>query len=140
VVEQKQTSFMTVPQFRALLFVESHAGASLSDTAEFLGLALPSASKQIEQLVRRGLVARRHNHGDRRRVTLRLTADGNALLKDAQGIVRQHLAAKLAAFDGNELSVLERALGLLQTTFPPLGEDSHKKAPQEPSGRLEESQ
>jgi DNA-binding MarR family transcriptional regulator len=126
-VSQGNPPFMTVPQFRTLLFVEAHAGASLSDTAEFLGLALPSASKQIDQLVKRGLVVRRHDLGDRRRVMLRITADGNALLKGAQEIVRGQLAATLAAFDGAELSVLERALELLQTSFPPAHGDESRK-------------
>ena len=36
---------LTVPQLRALAFINSNAGASLSDVSEHLGLALPSTSK-----------------------------------------------------------------------------------------------
>src|SRR3982750_2274496 len=49
---------LTIPQFRALQFIAMHEGASLSVTAEFLGLTLPSTSKLIDQLVRRGMLAR----------------------------------------------------------------------------------
>ena len=35
-------SELSVPQFRVLIFLNRHAGASLSDIAEHLGLTLPS--------------------------------------------------------------------------------------------------
>ena len=75
---------LTVPQFRALNFVQTHEGPTLSATAEFLGLTLPSTSKLIDQLVRRGILARDDDAKDRRRMALRLTPRGDTLLKSAR--------------------------------------------------------
>jgi DNA-binding MarR family transcriptional regulator len=122
---------LTIPQFRALHFIQDHPGASLSATADFLGLTLPSTSKLVDQLVRRGMLARVDAPDDRRRMTLRITAKGDALLKNAQALVRQHLAGMLNRLGSAELAALHGTLGLLQESFP-----SHRgSAPsQEPGG------
>jgi DNA-binding MarR family transcriptional regulator len=126
IMARPDISPFTVPQFRSLLYVHRHVGASLSETADFLGLTLPSASKLVDQLVKRGLLVRQHDPADRRRMTLRLTATGDALLKGAQATVRRQLATMLAAFSDAELAVLERALTLLHLSFPPpLGDPTH---------------
>ena len=122
---------LTIPQFRTLHFIQEHPGASLSATADFLGLTLPSTSKLVDQLVRRGMLARVDASDDRRRMTLRNTAKGDALLKNAQALVRQHLAGLLNRLGSAELAALHNTLGLLQDSFP-----SHKgsAALQDPAG------
>ena len=109
---------LTIPQFRALQFIAMHAGASLSVTADFLGLTLPSTSKLIDQLVRRGMLARDDDRVDRRRMTLRITARGDALLKNAQASVRAHLTGLLNKLGRSELAALHNTLILLQEHFP----------------------
>jgi DNA-binding MarR family transcriptional regulator len=109
---------LTIPQFRALHFVQDHVGASLSATAEFVGLTLPSTSKLIDQLVRRGMLVRDDASDDRRRMNLRITTKGDALLQSAQDSVRQHLAGMLNRLGPANLSALHATLGLLQESFP----------------------
>lgn len=112
---------LNVPQFRTLMFVDQHAGASLSTAAEFLGLSLPSASKVVDGLVKRGMLMRQSDRKDRRRMTLRLTRKGDALLAGVQETVRGHLAGLLGRMDRGSLGVLAEALMVLQESFPPLG-------------------
>jgi DNA-binding MarR family transcriptional regulator len=114
---------LNVPQFRTLMFVDQHAGASLSTAAEFLGLSLPSASKLVDGLVKRGMLMRQSDRKDRRRMTLRLTRKGDALLSGVQETVRGHLAGMLDRMDTGSLGVLAEALRVLQANFPPLGGD-----------------
>jgi len=109
---------LTVPQFRALHFVQSHSGGSLSATADFLGLTLPSTSKLVDQLVKRGILARDHDATDRRRMTLKLTGKGETLLKNARAAVGEQLAIMLGRFGAAELGALWDALGLLQQSLP----------------------
>jgi DNA-binding MarR family transcriptional regulator len=110
---------LTIPQFRALHFIQDHPGASLSETADFIGLTLPSTSKLVDQLVRRGVLARVDASDDRRRMILRITAKGDALLGSAQSLVRQHLAGMLKRLSSAELAALHNTLGLLRESFPP---------------------
>ncbi len=128
---------LTIPQFRALHFIQDHPGASLSATSDFLGLTLPSSSKLVDHLVRRGLLIRVDASDDRRRMILRITAKGDALLHNAQTLVRQHLAGMLNRLGSTELAALHSTLWLLQESFPshrgpalvtPVGEDGGKTA------------
>src|SRR5512146_586058 len=67
-------SGLTTPQFRSLAFVNAYPGSAPSELATYLMLTRPSASKLVEQLVRRGLVRRRTDEADRRRSVLTVTA------------------------------------------------------------------
>src|SRR3954464_6957498 len=67
-IHQIDNPDLTVPQFRAMTFVQRHSAVSLSDAAEFLGMTLPSASKMVDQLVKRRLVDRGNDVQDRRRI------------------------------------------------------------------------
>ena len=115
-----ETPPLTVPQFRTLHFVQSQAGPSLSATADFLGLSLPSTSKLVDHLVRGGFLTRENDASDRRRMTLRITGRGDALLKGAQASVRLRLAETLNRFASADLAALQKALGLLRGSFPPI--------------------
>ena len=79
---------LSLPQFRALAFLGRNESAMLGDVGEFLGLTLPAASKLIEGLVAAGMVSRRADPVDRRKVMLRLTAAGRRSrpLRLAQGL------------------------------------------------------
>src|SRR5512135_129538 len=67
---------ISVPQFRAMGYIDRNEGASLSDLASYIGLTLPSMSKLIDGLVARKLVTRAADSMDRRRICLSLTPLG----------------------------------------------------------------
>ncbi|MBN1440141.1 MAG: winged helix-turn-helix transcriptional regulator [Anaerolineales bacterium] len=71
---------LTVPQFRTLLFLQRKPGSALRELAEHLGLTPPTVSAMVNSLAVRGLIWRPDSQFDRRRVELRLTARGNALV------------------------------------------------------------
>ena len=110
---------LSMPQFRALAFLNRRTGASLSDVAEHVGLALPSASKLIDGLVARGLVSREIDPADRRRVILALTEAGQSELGMAREVTERHLAERLAGLTTSERVTVERAMQLLRVLFAP---------------------
>ena len=74
-------SGLTFTQMKVLMTL---AGASeqapgLKPFAESLGLSLPSVSRAVDGLVKRGLVARAEDPADRRQRLLTLTEEGRAL-------------------------------------------------------------
>ena len=73
-MRQHRTAELSVTQFRVLGYINRHAGASLSDVADHIGLTLPSMSKLVDLLVERKFVVRETDERDRRRMTLALTA------------------------------------------------------------------
>ncbi len=114
-----RTPDLSVPQFRALVYVNRNAGASLSDVAEHLGLALPSASKLIDKLVARDLITRESAPDDRRRVLLMLTPSGQAILQATIQATQARLAQELAALSPHECASVIEAMNLLRRAFVP---------------------
>ncbi len=108
---------LSVPQFRALLYVSRRAGASLSDVAEHLGLTLPSTSRLVDRLVERGLLTRASAPDDRRRMILGITPDGQTVLDAAAGATRARLMERLATLSPQECETVIAAMHLLQRVF-----------------------
>lgn len=112
-------SDLSVPQFRVLVYLHRHAGASLSDIAEHMGLTLPSMSKMIDGLVARDLVARQLNPADRRRVILAPTGSGRQEMQSAHKATESRLAARLTALPASERRTIGKAMQVLTTVFAP---------------------
>jgi DNA-binding MarR family transcriptional regulator len=108
---------LSVPQFRVLAYLGRNSDASLSAVADFIGIADATASAMVERLVRRRLVVREGDPEERRRVRLRLTRGGSALLERAGARTRRHVAARLSALAPRDLTALGRGLGLLRATL-----------------------
>jgi len=108
---------LSVPQFRCLNFISQQPGASVSEVAAFLGVALPTASTMVDRLVRAGAVAPRTAADDRRRSQLHLTDAGAAQLAQIRLGARAELAQILAERSADELRVLHAGLAVLRSVF-----------------------
>jgi DNA-binding MarR family transcriptional regulator len=74
---------LTVPQFRALRFVERHPGTDLSRLAQHLGMSHSSASALVERLTRAGHVERTTDPTERRRIRIELSETGITVVGNA---------------------------------------------------------
>lgn len=110
-------SELSVPQFRVLIFLNRHEGASLSDIAEHMGLTLPSMSKMIDGLVARNMVTRQMDPEDRRRVTLAPTALGRRAMQSAHKATESRLAERLAALPASGRRTILKAMQVLELIF-----------------------
>lgn len=108
---------LSVPQFRTLLYLQRHPGASLSALSDHLGLTPPSVSKLVNGLVGRGLVARQTSLVDRRRVMLLVTPSGAAILRAASQATQVRLAEALARLDEGKRTVVMDGMRALRTLF-----------------------
>lgn len=104
---------ITLPQWRVLVILSGHGPLNPSAIAQWMGVHPSNTTRACDVLVRAGLVDRRENPEDRRRLLLTLTDQGEALveslldfrreaistvldkLPDAQ---RKHLAESMQAF------------------------------------------
>ena len=117
---------LSVPQFATLAFLSRNEGACLSDAAEHFGLRLPSMSKMIDGLVSRGLVLRRTNPADRRRVTLTLSERGGDALRVAREATRVFLAERLSGLTELQLAAVVQTMAILRPLFDGGGEGASK--------------
>ncbi len=103
---------LSVPQFRALGYIDQHPNTFLSAIAEHLGMTLPSTSKLVDGLVCRELVMRIDANEDRRRLALTLSPQGKALLDTAREETLRWMAEALQRLSNEDLrqtiAVLER--------------------------------
>jgi DNA-binding MarR family transcriptional regulator len=105
---------LSVPHFRALLFLRRNGGASLSALAEFLGLSLPATSRLVEGLVRKNFVVRRIPPGNRRLIALALSAAGRRTVAAARQATESRLAEVVAPLPAGERAAIGHALRTLR--------------------------
>ena len=108
---------LSVPHFRALVFIYRHEDASLSQVAEHVGLKLPSTSKIVEALAARKLVIRRQSQEDRRLIRLKLSSSGLNELVRTKHSVETSLAGTLDALAPAERAGIIAALTTLRPLF-----------------------
>lgn len=108
---------ISVPQFRAMGYLDHNEGASLSDLAVQVGLTLPSMSKLVDGLVSRKLVTRIPDPADRRRICLSLTPLGREELKAAYQFTEKYLTDRLSLLSEGDLKAVARAMQVLKALF-----------------------
>jgi DNA-binding MarR family transcriptional regulator len=70
---------LTIPQWRALVVIADPGGARVGEVSTIIGSSLPSTSRLLRRLVRRGLVTLARDESDHRATRARLTDRGRAV-------------------------------------------------------------
>ena len=104
---------VTSRQVTLLWLVRGRPGTSLRELAAEEGISAPSLSGHVDRLERLGLLERVRATDDRRRVGLRLTPEGNKLLRRVRSRRTTWLAERLSRLDADELDGIARALPAL---------------------------
>jgi DNA-binding MarR family transcriptional regulator len=87
---------LTVPQFYALRSIARHeAGCPMSRLAELTHQSSPTMTDIVDRLVKAGLVSRRQDEGDRRKVLVELTPAGQEHLERVRQVKRDGLRRAL---------------------------------------------
>jgi long-chain acyl-CoA synthetase len=102
---------LTLPQFRVLGILAEGSSAA-SGLADRLAVQRPSITALIDGLVARGLVDRRQEEDDRRKVALRLTKDGERILDEADRAVDDYIASLAGYLPTKEEAMALRSLEL----------------------------
>jgi len=117
---------LTLAQYRVLCALGEAAEAS-SSLAVKLAVSAPSITTVVDGLVARGLASRLSDTEDRRRVSISLTADGEALRLRAARHVADRLA-EIGAYLGSD-ELLERARQGLELWRSALDRDREHRHP-----------
>jgi DNA-binding MarR family transcriptional regulator len=102
---------LTLPQYR-VLGILAEGSAAASGLADRLAVRRPSITALVDGLVARGLVHRRQEDTDRRRVELRLTPEGVETLARADVAVDEYLIAIASHLPDKEEAMALRSLEL----------------------------
>lgn len=96
-----------------LAAVDRHEPATLNQVAAALGRGAPAVSRSVDALVRAGLIERSPDPDNRRRLAIRLTAEGRTQL-DQPPRSGGALLTQLERIAPSELRAIERALEILE--------------------------
>lgn len=91
-------------QMVTLLLLDEEGELPIKQVAAELGRSVSATGRMLDQLVKRGLVSRRENEGDRRQKLVTITEGGRTLLATVE---RRRVDAQLAIMQ--DLSAEERA-------------------------------
>ena len=111
---------VTARQVTLLWLVRQRPGLALAELAAADGISPPAMSGYVDRLERAGLLERFRSTEDRRRVGLRLTPDGDRLLRRVRAQRTTWLAERLKGLQPKELEAIEAAIPALQRL---LGDD-----------------
>lgn len=101
---------VTAGQVSILAVLGGRPGIGVNDLAAMEGISAPSMSNAIDKLERAGLVARtKETAGDRRRVGLALSAEGQRVVKSVRSRRTAWLAERLRSLTPEQLAKLDAA-------------------------------
>ncbi|MGE0881667.1 MAG: MarR family winged helix-turn-helix transcriptional regulator [Acidimicrobiia bacterium] len=112
---------LSAPQYR-MLAILSEGDAAASALADWLAVSPPSITSLVDGLTARTFVERHPDPSDRRRQTLKLTAQGAAALEAADGAV----AARLQMIADRAGPGADDLIDSLNDWLPPL--DDHRRS------------
>lgn len=101
---------VTLAQYRTLVVLASRGPQTLAGLASNLEVAPATATRMCDRLVRKGLIRRAHERGDRRTVRLDLTSSGRSLVDTVTRRRRKEIQAILKSVPIAEQSELVRSL------------------------------
>ena len=102
---------VTLPQFRALVVLDGDDdGLNVGVLASELRIQPSTATRLCDRLVRKGLVERSVGPGNRREVTIVLTDDGRALVRDVTRRRRREIAAIMSKVPAAQRAAIIEAL------------------------------
>jgi DNA-binding MarR family transcriptional regulator len=87
---------------------------TMSELARFKGVGLPTISKSVDMLVRRGWLERWVDKADRRQTLVRLTPAGRRILRDCRRALEAFLDGRLAALSAAERNAVDHSLQLVR--------------------------
>ncbi len=96
-----------------LAAIAEHEPATLGQVAQASGRGAPAASRAVEALVQAGHVDRTPDPANRRRLALRVTEQGRALLNQ-RGTATGSLVARVGRLAQSELRAIERGIEILE--------------------------
>lgn len=104
---------ITARQATFLWLVKRSPGLSLAELAAEEGISPPAMSGHVDRLERAGFLVRVRSDGDRRRVGLRLTDEGERLMRRIRARRTTWLANRMSALDHTDLDAIRAALPAL---------------------------
>jgi DNA-binding MarR family transcriptional regulator len=106
---------VSIPQVLCLQFLRQSKNyqAGQGEIRRFLNLNASTTTGIISRLEAKGLIARLPKSGDKRVVTIALTAKGDQLMEQMPALLHERLEEKLGKLSDHTIHTVQQSLGLL---------------------------
>lgn len=111
------TGELTLPQWRALVVIGRVDALRVGDIASAVGMSLPSTSRLVQRLERRGLVTTARDESDRRATLVHMTDEGRDLRQRVVACRRALMEDALATHAPRLPRSLKAGLGAIAEAF-----------------------
>jgi len=101
----------------------SRSPCTMSTLARHKGVGLPTISKSVEMLVRKGWVERWIDKTDRRQTLVRLTAAGRKVLADSRAQLEELLEKRLSRLSVSEREELAAQFNRVREVLSPVDDE-----------------
>jgi DNA-binding MarR family transcriptional regulator len=101
---------VTLTQYRTLVVLASQGPKSLAELAEAVDVTPPTATRMCDRLIKKGLILRRHDRGDRRLIRLTLATKGRELVDAVTQRRRTEIAYLMEAVPLDQQAALVHSL------------------------------
>ena len=100
----------TLQMWRVLAALREYDGRRMGDLSETTSIEVSTLTRLVDNMEKRGLVARRRDAGDARVVALHVTPAGRRLTQRITPIAERYESVALAGFTAAEADILKAAL------------------------------
>ena len=110
----------TLQMWRVLAALRERDGRRMGDLSETTSIEVSTLTRLVDNMEKKGLVARRRDAGDARVVMLHVTAAGRRLTQRILPIAERYESVALAGFNAAEAEILKAALRRLYVNMEAL--------------------
>lgn len=101
---------VSMAHVETMRFINENENTTMKEVADYLGVAPPTATTIINNLVKMGLITRKENEDDRRLIHLSASEAAKKLISERSLIIKDALDKTLAVLDDEEKKSLIKIL------------------------------
>jgi len=110
-----KTEGITPVQYRILEYLAVSRPVTISEISDCQQMSMPNTSRELKKLIEKKLCEKMAGAGDQRKQYIRLSKEGEALMKSAFQQIEEKFMQRIQLATDEELRDIEQALALLQT-------------------------
>lgn len=101
-------------QYNILEYIAVNQPVTPSEINDCQNMAMPNTSRELRQLSEKNLIEKINNPEDRRKQSIRLSEDGEAMMNEAFSTIESRFLKRIQNVSKEDLEDIEQAIDILQ--------------------------